>query len=226
VSGTVGECQGSRSSAAKVIRESFDQMPPGVANQIEQEFKSLHAKRAEGGRATYKVGSICSGTDIAYLIVVLFFSLVVSGKFGLDFALVHAFACDNDPTAQQFLRAFHNPGFIFADAEALCLGPTAFDILSGASQVVPLVDLLIAGFSCKDFSRLNGKRRHNGSIIANHTGTSGKTAWAVILFLTVFRPMLAILENVAGMDREVEGQSCNNFQAFRKADCSLKTKDF
>lgn len=52
-------------------------------------------------------------------------------------------------------------------------------------------DILVAGFSCVDFSNLNNKRK-----TLNDKGESGGTFWAIIRYAKAYRPPLVILENV------------------------------
>lgn len=51
--------------------------------------------------------------------------------------------------------------------------------------------MLIAGFSCVDFSNLNNKRK-----TLDEKGESGGTFWGIIRYAMTYRPRLVVLENV------------------------------
>lgn len=53
------------------------------------------------------------------------------------------------------------------------------------------VDILIAGFSCVDFSGLNNHRK-----TLDEEGESGGTFWGIVRYARAYRPRLVILENV------------------------------
>ncbi|KAI9744010.1 MAG: hypothetical protein M1818_002744 [Claussenomyces sp. TS43310] len=57
------------------------------------------------------------------------------------------------------------------------------------------VDMLIAGFSCVDFSALNNKKKN-----LSDGGESGDTLTAILKYANRYRPKIMILENVKGAD--------------------------
>lgn len=61
------------------------------------------------------------------------------------------------------------------------------------AQIPANLDLLVAGFSCVDFSRLNSSRKQ----LEDH-GESGDTFRAILHYAKQFRPKIVILENVVG----------------------------
>lgn len=69
-------------------------------------------------------------------------------------------------------------------------GSTAY---GGAEDIPPDVDILIAGFSCVDFSNLN---KWNKTL--HETGESGDTFRAILNYAKKYRPAIIILENVMG----------------------------
>ena len=84
-------------------------------------------------------------------------------------------------------RQFAWPTNIWIFAKFL-LRTTAY----GATVTVPEgVDILIAGFSCVDFSALNCHRKN-----INDFGESGETFWAIMRYARRHRPALIVLENV------------------------------
>lgn len=63
----------------------------------------------------------------------------------------------------------------------------------GSRQKVPEnVDIVIAGFSCVDFSALNNKKK-----LLSENGESGITFHAILQYIEKYRPPLAVLENVS-----------------------------
>lgn len=69
-------------------------------------------------------------------------------------------------------------------------GSTAY---GAAEEIPPDVDILIAGFSCVDFSKLN---KWNKTL--SETGESGDTFRAILNYASKYRPPIIILENVMG----------------------------
>lgn len=63
------------------------------------------------------------------------------------------------------------------------------------------MDILVAGFCCVDFSKLNVKRR---TIALQDRGESGDTLFAILDFVEKQRPKLVLLENVMGAPWEDE----------------------
>ena len=85
--------------------------------------------------------------------------------------------------------------------------------------VPPDVDILIAGFSCVDFSRLNSKTKG----MYDH-GESGDTLHAIWAYAEKYRPPIIVLENVNGapwQDIKEEWQKREYAADFVKLDTKL-----
>jgi len=68
----------------------------------------------------------------------------------------------------------------------------AFDAISCKAQPIPGdIDLLFAGFSCKDLSSMNSYRKTLAEM-----GTSGSTLRGVLDYVERYRPRMVLLENV------------------------------
>ena len=77
------------------------------------------------------------------------------------------------------------------------------------------LDLLVAGFSCVDFSRLNSKKKQ----LDDH-GESGDTFFAILHYAKQFRPKVIILENVLGAPwAYIQALWRNDLPYLRSEDC-------
>ena len=64
----------------------------------------------------------------------------------------------------------------------------------GAEALIPFdVDILVAGFVCKDLSNLNSKQK-----ALSDDGESGDTWRAIYQYSEIHRPKVVLLENVKG----------------------------
>ena len=98
----------------------------------------------------------------------------------------------------------HNPDYVFGNMSLLKFR-MAYDFLRADVVRVPDdIHIIIMGFSCKDVSSLNGKRKYNGNIIRDRGGTTGTTFDMLINFLdspNAQHVQHLILENVETMLR-------------------------
>ena len=91
------------------------------------------------------LGTCCSGTDVC--------SFAMSEVLlALGAAMGHEFSCEMHVTKQQFIRKFHAPKRMFQDVTTLA--HMSLDVISMSQRAVPAVDVVIAGFSCKDVPKL------------------------------------------------------------------------
>jgi len=143
-----------------------------------------------GEQRVLRVGTMCSGTDSPLLVAKALQKVLGSRSSGLTFE--HAFSVEVDPAKQEFLRAnFPECPLLFPD---VCeMGRSrSMDVLSGRSQAVPSgIDVLVAGFSCKDLSMMNSYRKALAEM-----GQSGSTLRGVLDYVDRHRPRLVLLENV------------------------------
>lgn len=176
---------------SKLVRCQNGQMPP-----IFQSGKKL------------RLGTMCSGTD-SPILVARALERVLEGTPGLTFE--HVFSAEQDACKQEFIKAnFPSCPAIFQD---VCqLGRKhAYEALSRKPQPVPGdLDLLLAGFSCKDLSMMNSYRKTLAEM-----GTSGSTLCGVLAYVERYRPRIVLLENVWAIAKA-------NSLGFRQVDLVLE----
>ena len=86
---------------------------------------------------------------------------------------------------------------VFCDVNGLAEGVSK--VVEGTWHRVKAGACLIAGFSCKDVSRLNSKQSEHRSVIADAVAPTGGTFWGIANHVCWHRPPLLLLENVRGI---------------------------
>ena len=76
---------------------------------------------------------------------------------------------------------------------------TAEDDRSGKDQIVPEVDIFIAGFVCKSVSMQNKRRGKAKNCIRKSSGLTGITFKGIVEYVNAKKPAVVILENVKGL---------------------------
>jgi site-specific DNA-cytosine methylase len=100
-----------------------------------------------------------------------------------------------DVRKQRFIaQQFDTP--ILAEDTAQVAKSTATDIQSGQAKVVPHVNMILAGFPCKDQSPLNKNSKHHRSCIASATGVTGLGFKSSMDAMRCHSPELVLLENL------------------------------
>jgi len=160
-------------------------------------------------RRTLRIGTMCSGTDAPVIVARALQRALGSAASKLSFE--HVFSAESDPYKQEFLKAnFPDCPLIFQDVCQLGR-QRAYDSLSRAPQPVPgELDVLVAGFSCKDLSMMNSYRKTLAEM-----GQSGSTLRGVLDYVERYRPRLVLLENVWAI---AKANSCG----FRQVDLVME----
>jgi len=164
---------------------------PAMLGRMLQKLVNLEGSLPDGivRKRKLRIGTMCSGTD-APVLVARALERALGERSGISFE--HAFSAEKDVTKQDFLRAnFPDCPYIFMD---VChMGrQRAFDAISCTAQPIPGdLDLLMAGFSCKDLSMMNSYRKTLAEM-----GTSGSTLRGVLDYIERYRPRMVLLENV------------------------------
>lgn len=183
-------------------------LPP--IDSVEDAFADMAAKALELGLDNVltklkghqiKVATMCSGTESPLLAFELFSkALVQSGHSPLR---VHQkFAAEIEVFKQAFIERNQAPGIIFRDVrEFIPEDATTAITAYGAEEPIPSgLDVLVAGFVCKDLSRLNTQQKG-----LEDNGESGDTWRAIYAYAKRFRPSIVLLENVKGLSKLWEG---------------------
>ncbi|KAL5459268.1 hypothetical protein PMIN06_002932 [Paraphaeosphaeria minitans] len=186
-------------ASSKTTRKGIDfSLPPMHDN--EAIFADLTSRAVDLGLAdalkkldrSINVATMCSGTESPL------FGLIASGA-ALDtddrppLQFRHLFSVEIEPFKQAFIERNWAPELLFRDVrEFIAEGATTATTAYGSVETIPDgVDIVIAGFSCKNLSRQNN---HQKSLKEN--GESGETWMAVYEYSRRFRPSIVLLENV------------------------------
>ena len=147
----------------------------------------------------FRAGTLCSGSDVVMKFVRKLFD-IVKDKHGINVELEHSMACESNPKKQAFIRAcFPDLKALFSDVMKLG-GETAFDELKQQEVEIPShLDLLVAGFSCKNLSTEHQWRSYFAECLTTSEGTSGGTWLGVYEYAKCHHPRRLILENVNGL---------------------------
>ncbi|KAL1633340.1 hypothetical protein SLS56_002976 [Neofusicoccum ribis] len=143
-----------------------------------------------------RIATMCSGTESPVLALQLVSeALEQSGNDPLR--LRHAFSAEIVPKKQAYIERNFRPPIIFRDIRELAredaLASGATNAYGAKVQVPGSIDLLVAGFSCVDFSALNNK----GKTI-DQKGESRDTLEAILAYAKQWKPKIIVLENVYG----------------------------
>ncbi|KAL5360693.1 hypothetical protein BJX96DRAFT_184740 [Aspergillus floccosus] len=136
-----------------------------------------------------RVVTVCSGTE-SPLLALEMVQENLRKHFDRSFEFRHLFSAEIVPFKQAYIERNFHPPFIFRDVAELKdrVAQTTY----GSLEKIPKnADILIAGFSCVDFSVLNSKRK-----TLDDKGESGGTFWGIIRYARTYRPRMVILENV------------------------------
>ena len=125
----------------------------------------------EDGKLTF--GTACSGSEF-YLTSLPLVASCLSEKLGRPITFVHKWSCEIDPAKRQWILDNFAPPKLFADVTKLASGPCR-DFVSGSDQEVDDVDIIIAGTSCKDASRLNPHHANRLNAVDSASHTTGST---------------------------------------------------
>jgi site-specific DNA-cytosine methylase/SNF2 family DNA or RNA helicase len=178
---------------------------PPISN-IDDAFKDMTAKAVELGFADViakldgrqiNVATMCSGTESPLLA----FELISRAleQAGHPPLVVHQkFAAEIEVFKQAFIERNQSPGMIFRDVRDFIPDDATTAITAyGAEERIPAgLDILIAGFVCKDLSRLNTQQKS-----LDDDGESGDTWRAIYSYSQRFRPGIVLLENVKGLSK-------------------------
>jgi hypothetical protein len=171
-------------------------------------FRALsHSLACSGG--VLQVGTLFSGCDIGIHVVKSLLAVlngVVGGAGALPapLRLAHAFSCEIVEWKADFIRRWHKPRLLFANAEHLAQS-VAPDCISGQLRAVPRVHVLLAGFVCKDMSTLSSRHRHFQARITEGEGVSSQSFLQLCSYVRAHRPAMVFIENVPGISHARAG---------------------
>ena len=170
-----------------------------------------------GGTITLRIGTACSGSEF-YLTALPLIAEELSTRFACDFRFDHCWSCELDPHKRQWIMDNFSPKKLFADITSLA-DKCCHDFVSGASAEVDDVDILIAGTSCKDASRLNPHHISRLNVIAAGAHSTGGTFQGLARLVAKMGPRcrMVFLENVASLQDKDKETGRSNFDGVRDA---------
>jgi site-specific DNA-cytosine methylase len=145
------------------------------------------------GKRDLNVATMCSGTEAPLVALDLINkALMQEGKPPIS--INHLFSAEIDTIKQGYIERNFSPPRMFRDIrEMIPENATTATTAYGAEESIPgNVDLLIAGFVCKDLSRLNNHQKG-----LDDEGESGDTWKAIYSYAKRFRPTIILIENVS-----------------------------
>jgi hypothetical protein len=138
------------------------------------------------------VATMCSGTESPLLFLELL-SEALNGMEEPPLNVKHCFSAEIDPTKQAYIERNFHPPILFRDVRQLGddSAVTATTAYGAEEQIPGNLDILIAGFVCKDLSSLNSRKK-----TVDDQGETGDTWRAIYFYAKRFKPAIVLLENV------------------------------
>ncbi|RAL15255.1 putative SNF2 family helicase [Aspergillus homomorphus CBS 101889] len=171
-------------------------LPP--MHKLSDIFRSITQRAMDLGLDKYlthvglrplRVVTVCSGTESPLLALELL-QENLKRFHNKDFAFDHLFSAEIVPFKQAYIERNFHPRLLFRDVRDL-EGVVAQTAYGSWAKIPTDVDLLVAGFSCVDFSLLNNKQKTLDEI-----GESSGTLHQIVAYAKKHRPRLVVLENV------------------------------
>jgi len=184
---------------------------------------------SESGTGKLRLGSICSGSgggEIGMQVILRVLGMLLPEQATVGGAAAGdaersvecAFYCEYIKTKADWMRANLNPPAIFANAGYMGDAKT-LDLLSNSFKSIPVFELLLAGFSCKDLSILNNDRTSKSPEIEQvlrkcfvmsesevdamvkdkKSSTTAVTLSGVLRYIGPYKPRRFVLENVKAL---------------------------
>ena len=140
------------------------------------------------------VGSICSGCEILEKI---FSPLahIMKRQFDIDISFRSVFQCEKNPEKREHLLAQTTTDLLFEKSSDLRF-PTAFDLKSNSTMVVPWACILVAGFPCSSRTSLSVHSSANKGCVSSGTGATGTVFSDIKAYVLANRPKMILLENI------------------------------
>jgi hypothetical protein len=175
-----------------------------------------HVAMQPSGPITITVGTACSGSEF-YLTCLPYVAEEISKRLRRPLRFTHCWSCEFDPAKRQWIMDNFAPPKLFGDITRLADG-YCHDFVSGASAAVDEVDLLVAGTSCKDASRLNSQHWQRLDVVLSGAHSTGGTFQGFARLVAKFgvRCRLVYLENVSSLRDKDKKTGRSNFDGVRE----------
>lgn len=148
----------------------------------------------DGDALTVKIGTVCSGSEL-YLSALKHLSYIVKDLLGVMIKWQHCWCFELDTMKRAWIRSNWAPTHCFGDVTAIQEGK-AFDYVNNRMEKIPEVDLIFAGVSCVDASRLSCHSTTRRGVIAEGTHSTGSTFKGLMTLTSLLRPRKVLIENV------------------------------
>ena len=216
------------------VENAFEKMSPDMHNKILTNFSAMGqmeeivAKVCEKTDAVdfmdkpiiiINIGSLCSGSDI-FMTYLPLLEKALREHVGLDVQLRHLWSCEYSARKRIWLKANFDVPQLFGDVLTLSSPDGSWNFMTGKYEQPMHIDILIAGFSCRDASRLSGKQQQMRGIVGSEevsSSTTGSTFKGVAQTIESLKPTLVLLENVPGLMDRPEGGQKSNFDMVAEA---------
>lgn len=168
------------------------------------------------GLLVLTIGTACSGSEF-YLTALPAIAGEISRRLGFDLRFDHRWSCEYDARKRQWIMDNFAPRKLFGDITLLASGP-CHDYVSGGLSSVDEVDILIAGTSCKDASRLNPHHVSRLNCIESGGHSTGSTFQGLMRLVAKsrLRARLVVLENVVTLRDVDRAAGRSNFDGVRE----------
>ena len=167
---------------------------------------------------TIRVGTMCSGADM-YLTCLPHLRRALQEATGNSLCFHHAWSCEIVRKKREWIVDNFGAERVFTDVMAMTQGGTVYDDVTGQLREVSPVECIIAGFSCKDASRLNCHHKDRLDAVATGEHSTGGTFRAVLDVVAAQSNTLrmVILENVPSLADKHKDTGRSNLDLVREA---------
>ena len=142
--------------------------------------------------------TICSGSDIINLSLQNL-STAIQERIGVKVVFQHVWACEWMEPKRKWIMENYSVPVVFGDICELMSDDGSLDYRSGKFKKPKPADIIIAGTSCKDASRMSSKQEASRDCVSKGSGSTGSTFVGLRDTVEVLKPSFVFLENVAGL---------------------------
>ena len=208
--GSCGVCPAVASPASHTMRDVMRHFLHQIA-QSDDHFDKLANRMRNFWARPLLMATACSGTDAVVKLMSEWdgvmrdlLGLKESKRSAMAPFFSQVFACESDDDKINFHSdQFGRLGVMFRDVRDLGNPMGASDVHTGIMTMIPWACLIIAGFSCKDASMQNARKRHYSDVIRTGARSTGSTWHGLLAYLDSVRPWAMLAENVEGLMSQV-----------------------
>jgi hypothetical protein len=194
----------------KLVKGLSDDSKNGLAMTIASWPGSVPSKSSE--TLAIKVGTVCSGSEI-FLSSLRHLSNALHETLGMKVVFVHCWSFEWKGSKRMWIQANWKPICLFGDVTQVSDSGEAFNYMTMQTVKIESVDIIIAGVSCVDASRLSVHQDSRRSAVAEGSHSTGSTFKGCMRLAELLQPKKVILENVPSLMDQPKDGSPSNFQA-------------